>query len=76
MGDENEKINSSGEFVISKVQADGTSSYVESASSLEAAKIRVHAFARHWPGEYVILDRKTGQKISINPGEQPSGQPH
>jgi hypothetical protein len=39
--DENEKINSSGEFVISKVQTDGTSSYVESASSLEEAQTRV-----------------------------------
>jgi len=71
--DENEKMNSSGEFVISKVQTDGTSSYVESASSLEKAQTRVQALAHFWPGEYVILDRKTGRKISINPGEPQTG---
>jgi len=71
--DENEKMNSSGEFVISKVQTDGTSSYVESASSLEEAQTRVQALAHFWPGEYVILDRKTGRKISINPGEPQTG---
>jgi len=43
-------------------------------AGLSVSKARVPARAHFWPGEYVILDRKVGRKISINPGEQQTDQ--
>ena len=50
---------------IFKLGEDGTLHRVEAARDLETAKARVSALAEAFPGEYVILDLTTGQKLSI-----------
>jgi hypothetical protein len=37
--------------------------WMESAATLEEAKARIQQFAAHQPGEYVVLDHLTGNKI-------------
>jgi hypothetical protein len=43
--------------------------WLESAPNLEHAKTRVKEFAANSPGEYVVLDQKTGNQIVIRSGE-------
>jgi hypothetical protein len=43
--------------------------WLESAPNLDHAKARVKEFAANSPGEYVVLDQKTGNKIVIRSGE-------
>jgi hypothetical protein len=43
--------------------------WLESAPNLEHAKARVKEFAANSPGEYVVLDQKTGNKIVIRSDE-------
>jgi hypothetical protein len=43
----------------------GTLYLVAAATDLLAAKARVTALAGAFPGEYVILDQTTGQRVSI-----------
>jgi len=45
--------------------------WLESAPNLEHAKARVKEFAANSPGEFVVLDQKTGNKIVISSGEVP-----
>jgi len=56
--------------VLGDVLDDGELHFVEAAQSLEAAKVRVQALAEVWPGEYVIYDEATGERVVItaNPG--------
>ena len=42
--------------------------WLEAAPNLEHAKARVKEFAATSPGEYVVLDQKTGNKIVIRSG--------
>jgi hypothetical protein len=34
------------------------------------AKARVQALSKLWPGEYVIYDATTGERVSIGPGDE------
>lgn len=43
--------------------------WLESAPNLEHAKARVKEFAANSPGEYVVLDQKTGNKVVIRSDE-------
>jgi len=43
--------------------------FVEAAQTLEAAKACVLALAALWPGEYVIYDEETGERVSITAGD-------
>ena len=43
--------------------------WLEAAPNLEHAKARVKEFAANSPGEYVVLDQKTGNQIVIRSGE-------
>jgi hypothetical protein len=43
--------------------------WLEAAPNLEHAKARVKEFAATSPGEYVVLDQKTGNKIVIRSGK-------
>jgi hypothetical protein len=43
--------------------------WLESAPNLEHAKARVKEFAANSPGEYVVLDQKTGSQIVIRSDE-------
>ena len=53
------------QFHISKVESDGSVRLIEQASSLERASDRVKKLAAFSPGEYLITNQHTGQKISI-----------
>jgi hypothetical protein len=51
--------------VLGDVLDDGELHFVEAAQSLDAAKARVQALAELWPGEYVIYDAATGERVLI-----------
>ncbi len=50
--------------VLGDVLDDGELHFVEAAQSIDAAKARVKALAEFWPGEYVIYDGATGERLS------------
>jgi hypothetical protein len=51
--------------VLGDMLADGELHFVEAASTLDAARARVQALAELRPGEYVIYDAATGERVSI-----------
>jgi hypothetical protein len=53
-------------FDIFKVESDGHR-WMETAQNLARAQARVKVLAASSPGEYLILNQKTGEKISIKP---------
>jgi hypothetical protein len=53
-------------FDILKVESTGVR-WMEAVADLERANARVKVLAISSPGEYVILNQKTGEKISIKP---------
>ena len=53
-------------FDIFRVESDGPR-WLEAAANLEAAQARVNLLATASPGEYVIANHETGEKISIKP---------
>jgi len=58
-------------FSIFKMRTDGTLHFVEEAQSLADAKGRVQKLAELWPGEYIISNRATGERVSITTGRKP-----
>lgn len=56
--------------VLGDVLAEGELHFIEAAQSLDAAKARVKALAEVWPGEYVIYDEATGERVVITSGGQ------
>ena len=55
--------------VLGDMLDDGELHFVEAARTLDNAKARVQALAELWPGEYVIYDEATGERLSINAGD-------
>lgn len=53
-------------FDIFKVEADSVR-WVESADDLERAKARIKVLAGRSPGEYIILNQQTRERISVKP---------
>ena len=51
--------------VAGDVLDDGELYFVEAAQSLDAAKARVQSLAELLPGEFVIYDEATGQRVLI-----------
>jgi len=47
--------------------------WLESADSLDHAKTRIHELAVGSPGEYLLLDHKTGNKLVIKPERAGAG---
>jgi hypothetical protein len=43
---------------------------VEGAEDLESAKERAEKLAKLWPGKYVIVNRETGERLSIGGGDE------
>jgi hypothetical protein len=41
--------------------------WLESADTLDRAKTRIHELAEVSPGEYLLLDHNTGNKVVIKP---------
>jgi hypothetical protein len=52
-------------FDLFKQLPDGNAYWVEAAEDLETAKERARVLAENFPGQYVIVDNTTGEKISI-----------
>jgi hypothetical protein len=52
-------------FCIFKLQSDKSLHFVEAVQTLDDAKARVQALGELWPGEYVIHNEVTGERISI-----------
>jgi hypothetical protein len=50
---------------VFKVQSDGSPQFGESMQILDDAKAREQALGELWPGEYVIHNEETGERISI-----------
>jgi hypothetical protein len=57
------------EIAIPKMESDGRAYWVEAAKNVESAKERVQALAKYFPGEYAIVNKKTGNKITFRPSE-------
>jgi hypothetical protein len=47
--------------------------WLESAESLDHAKTRIRELAESFPGEYILLDHKTGNKVVVNPDRADGG---
>ncbi len=54
---------------IFKLRSDRSLHFVEAVQTLDDAKARVQELGELWPGEYVIHDEATGERISIIVGE-------
>jgi hypothetical protein len=52
-------------FDIFKQQPDGNAYWVEAAQDFETAKARAQDLAEHFPGQYVVVDNTTGEKLFI-----------
>jgi hypothetical protein len=57
-------------FRVFKVQGDGNLHFIEEAQTLDAAKARVQSLAKLWPGEYIIQNEETGERVVITSGRQ------
>ena len=53
-------------IVLGDVLDDGEIRFLESVETLEAAKRRIEILAASSPGEYVIYDEQTGDRLSVN----------
>ena len=52
-------------FCIFKLRSDRSLHFVVAVQTLDDAKARVRALGELWPGEYVIHNEATGERISI-----------
>jgi hypothetical protein len=59
-------------FRVFKVRGDGSLEFVEEAHNLEDARERVGDLALLWPGEYIIQNEETGERVSITAGRKPN----
>lgn len=55
-------------FRIFKLRTDGSPHFVEEAETLYDAKARVQELAGLWPGEYIIQNEETGERVFITTG--------
>jgi hypothetical protein len=53
------------QFDIAKVERDGSLRLIEQANDLDRARARVKKLAAFSPGEYIIINQRTGEKTSI-----------
>ena len=53
-------------FRIYKVQDDGKLHFVEATQTLDEAKDRVRGLGEIWPGEYVIDNQETGERLFVS----------
>jgi hypothetical protein len=58
--------------VLGDVLDDGELYFVEAAQSLDAAKARVQSLAELLPGDFVIYNEATGERVSVTA----DGKPH
>ena len=55
--------------VLGDVLDDGELNFVEAAQSLDAAKARVQSLAELLPGDFVIYNEATGERVSVTAGD-------
>ena len=55
-------------FRIYRVQDDGVLQFLQATHTLPDAKKRVRDLGRLWPGEYVIENEATGDRVFVNTG--------
>ena len=55
--------------VLGDVLDDGELYFVEAAQSLDAAKARVQSLAELLPGDFVIYNEATGERVSVTAGD-------
>jgi hypothetical protein len=60
--------------VIGDVLEGGELYFVEAAQTLDAARARVQSLAELWPGEYVIYDEATGERVLITANSPASAE--
>ena len=60
-------------FDIFRVDADGTNCCA-CVKTLDGAKVRVQEFMETWPAEYLVFNRVTGRKISIERDTPPKSK--
>jgi hypothetical protein len=53
-------------FRIYKMQCDENPHFVEEIQTLDGAKERVQELGKLWPGEYVIQNEETGERVVIS----------
>jgi hypothetical protein len=53
-------------FRVSKVQSDGNLHFLQATASLDEAKILVSELGEAWPGEYVIENEETGDRLVVS----------
>ena len=51
---------------LGDVLDDGELVFLEATQTLEAAKRRIEELAEFWPGQYVIYDVQTGERMPIS----------
>jgi hypothetical protein len=61
--------------VLGDVLDDGELHFVEAARTLGAARRRVKALAESQPGEYIIYDGQSGERVPIIAGTKPRTLP-
>lgn len=52
-------------FDIFENEKSGTVLWVGSAATIEDARFRIQKIAENSPGEYVVLNQKTGKKVVV-----------
>ena len=57
-------------FRIYKVQNDGDLHFVEAVQSFKDATAVARELGEMWPGEYVIYNEQTGERVSVTAGGQ------
>lgn len=58
--------------VLGDVLDDGELHFLEATESIDAARARVKALAEVWPGEYIIYEAATGERVSVS-ASRPAG---
>jgi hypothetical protein len=53
-------------FRISRLQSDGDLHFVEAVQTFDDAKERVSELGEEWPGEFVIDNEETGERLFVN----------
>jgi hypothetical protein len=56
------------QFDIFRTDADGNLLWLEAAADLRSAEARIRTIGHLQPGEYLILDQRTGNKIPVKVG--------
>ena len=57
-------------FRISKVRDDGSLNFIEAMYTLEDAKARLRQIGKLWPGDYVIDNEETGERIFVSTNDE------